>query len=287
MTDVYCGLSQTELEIQYDARGSVTDFPSEMATYRRLSDHCYDSCEVVRDLAYGTGNDEKIDFFPAVIPGSPVFVFIHGGYWRFLGRPDSAFMAENFVGHGISVAVVEYTLAPAASLDQIVDQIRRAVAFLYDRGEHLGIDKTKIFIGGSSAGAHLCSMVLTTDWTTQFGLAVNPVRGALLASGLYDLEPVSLCIPNTWLKLDKAAIARNSPVHNLPRNVVDVLVTWGGLETDEFKKQSKEYAGLLQTAGFAPQLMQIDDRNHFDIVVDLSNATRQLFAEIKQMILEN
>ena len=106
---VYRGMSQAALEKQYDARESVADFPNEMATYLRLSSHCYDSCTVMRDLAYGSGHDEKIDFFPAEKPDAPVFIFIHGGYWRFLGRSDSAFMVENFVRHGISVAVVEYS----------------------------------------------------------------------------------------------------------------------------------------------------------------------------------
>jgi len=286
MAVVYRGMSQAELEKQYNARDSVADFPAEMATYRRLSEECYEACTVMRDLVYGPSEDERIDFFPAAKTDGPVFVFLHGGYWRALGRKDSAFMAESLVAHGVSVAVVEYGLAPRVSVDTIVDQARRAVAFIYEHAVDLGIDRSRLFIGGSSAGAHLSAMVLGTDWASQFGLDKGPIQGAMLASGLFDLEPVRLCAPNAWLKLDAQAAARNSPMRHLPKSEVDILLTWGGFETDEFKRQSAQYAETLRAAGFAPKVMPVDDRNHFDIIVDLNDPSRMLFRALLQMICE-
>ena len=54
---------QEELEQQYNARESVCDFDAEIARYRQLSAECYDSCQVFRDLSYGTGETQKIDYF--------------------------------------------------------------------------------------------------------------------------------------------------------------------------------------------------------------------------------
>lgn len=286
MGAVFRGMSQEELETQYNARGSVPDFDAEMARYRGMSDHCYATCNVQRDISYGSGKDEKFNFFPAAESGGPVFVFIHGGYWRFLGRTDSAFMAGNFTRHGISVAVVEYTLSPNATLDRIVDQVRRSIAFIYRQADVLGFDASRLFVGGSSAGAHLCAMALATDWPGKFGLNTYPIKGVLLASGLYDLEPVRLCAPNTWLKLDVEAATRNSPIHHKPSGDVDVLVTWGGYETDEFKRQSQEYAQGLKAAGFTPQTLEVADRNHFDIVTDLADPARQLFRTFAKIMLD-
>ncbi|MGC1502677.1 MAG: alpha/beta hydrolase [Sulfitobacter sp.] len=287
MAGVYRGMSQAMLETQYDARGSVADFPAEMDTYSRLSAVCYNACAVTRDLAYGPSQEERIDFFPASTSDAPVFVYFHGGYWRALGRRESAFMVESLVANGVSVAVVEYALAPAVTLDIIVDQTRRATAYIYENADKFGIDLSRLFIGGSSAGAQLSAMVLSTDWASQFGIAEKPVRGALLASGLYDLEPVSLCAPNAWLNLDASAVARNSPIHHLPKHQVDILLTWGGLETDEFKRQSMQYAKTLQAAEFTPRIMPVGDRNHFDIIIDLNDPARMLFRTLMQMISES
>ena len=278
MAAVYRGMDQQTLDSAYDARATVADFEAEMARYRRLSDDSYARCRVIRDLAYGPSPAERIDLFPAG-EGAPLFIFVHGGYWRLLGRAESAFMARNMVAHGVAVAVVEYGLAPAVALDEIVAQVRRAVASLYRNAPGLGIDPGRLFIGGSSAGAHLAAMALATDWPGAFGLPEGILRGALLASGLYDLEPVRLSRPNTWLNLDADAARRNSPVHHPPRTPVPCHLVWGGSETGEFKRQSRAFAELLAGRGHVVSQAEIADRNHFDIVTDLADPARALFED--------
>ena len=280
---VYRTMDQAELDRQYNARATVTDFDAEMARYRNLSDRAYADCDVQRDLAYGPHPQEQVDIFPAG-DDTPVFIFLHGGYWRFLGRPDSAFMAESFVEKGVAVAVVEYTLAPLATLDQIVDQIRRAIAFIWHEAERFGINRNRLFVGGSSAGAHLAAMAATTDWPGQFSMPEKTIKGALLASGLFDLEPVRLSAPNAWLKLDKAAARRNSPVHHPAQPDVRFHLAWGGSETDEFKRQSIDYANHLSNRGHPVSCAEAQDRNHFDIITDLADPRRDLFRDTMGMI---
>ena len=284
MHTVYRGMTQEELETQYSARGTVDDFDAEMRQYRELSEASYAELNVIRDIAYGTGNEERIDLFPAKESNSPLFVFFHGGYWRALGRRDSAMMARTLVDHGISVALVEYTLAPIAGLDQIVDQARRAVVHLAHNGERLGFDEQQIFLGGSSAGGHLCGMVLTPEWRGQYDLPDGAIKGALLASGLFDLEPVRLCVPNQWLNLDKSAARRNSPQYLPMPSGIPLLVTWGGAETDEFKRQSQEYSKVARLDGAVVDF-EVTDRNHFNIIVDLADPDRRLCRSTLEMIL--
>ena len=275
---VYRGMDQETLERQYDARGSVDDFGAEIRRYRELSDDSYANCRVSRDLAYGDHPDECFDLFHAE-EGAPVLVFLHGGYWRLLGRAESAFMARAMAGGGVAVAVVEYSLAPGASLDRIVDQVRRAVAGIRrDAGRH-GIDPERIFVCGSSAGGHLGAMVLATDWEGGFGLPADTVKGGVLVSGLYDLEPVRLCLPNTWLNLDEESAARNSPIGLAPPADARIMVHWGEFETDEFKRQSRDYAEAARASGAHVTAGEIAGRNHFDVMVDLTDPGRLLFRE--------
>ncbi len=284
MAAIYRGMDQAELDAQYNARATVRDFEAEMSSYRALTAQSYERLTAVRDIQYGPHPDEKIDLFPSSDTKSPLMVFIHGGYWRALGRAESGFMAETFVTRGVSVAVVEYSLAPAVSVDHIVQQVRRAIAHLIANAATLGFDPGRVFLGGSSAGAHLAAMAMITDWQARFGLAGNAIRGALLASGLYDLEPVRLCEPNAWLRLDRSAALRNSPIHTPPPTGTDLLIVWGGSETDEFKRQSRDYAQMAQEARCNVQAYEVSDRNHFDIVTDLARPDRQLFRDTMAMI---
>lgn len=283
MQPVYRKMSQAELERQYDARGSVSDFEAEMARYRHLSDISYAACNVLRDLEYGPRPDERIDVFPAG-PDAPVFIFLHGGYWRFLSRLESAFMAKTFVGHGVAVAIVEYTLAPVATLDQIVDQVRRAIAHIARNSVSFEVDRSRLFVGGSSAGAHLAAMACATNWDRQFGLPADTIKGAILASGLYDLEPVGLCSPNSWLNLDDSSMRRNSPMGLAINPGVSCHLTWGGFETHEFKRQSEGFAQRLVENGSPVTADCVPDRNHFDVITDLADPDRELFRRTLSMI---
>ncbi len=275
--------NQEELERQYNARASVTDFDFEIERYRSLSAQSYTECKVIQDLAYGPTTNERIDYFPSK-PNAPVFIFVHGGYWRLLGRGDSAFMAKALGQHGISTAVVEYTLAPEASLDQIVDEIRRAIVWIFTNIKYHGGDPNRLFICGSSAGAHLSAMALASGWMKDLSLPSNILKGGLLLSGLYDLEPISHCKPNEWLQLDQDAVQINSPQHLIFSPGPKLHISWGGKETDEFKRQSREFLAKLKKAGLHVTGSEIEDRNHFNIVTDLADPHRNLFQIVASTI---
>ncbi len=276
-------LTQDELELQYNARASVKDFDFEIGRYRALSAQSYADCKVVRDLCYGPSPSERIDYFPSG-PNAPIFIFVHGGYWRLLGRSDSAFMAKTLTQQGISTAVVDYTLAPEANLDQIVEEIIRAISWIFNNIQLYGGNPDRLFICGSSAGAHLSAMALAYNWMANHGLPPNILKGGLLLSGLYDLEPVRHCKPNEWLRLDADAAQRNSPQNQYFIPGPKLHISWGGNETDEFKRQSREFFNKLEKAGLSVGRSEIEDRNHFDIVTDLADPQRRLFQIVTSMI---
>jgi arylformamidase len=205
------------------------------------------------------------------VPGrtdAPLFVFIHGGYWRALGKQDSVFMARNFTAHGVAVAAVNYQLAPAARLSEIVAQCRRSLAWLYTHGLAHGINVRRIVLGGSSAGAHLAAMLLAPGWQAAFGVPPDVVQAGVLVSGLYDLAPVQQTTPNDWLALDSAEAAALSPQSCLPAAGARLCIATAEKDTDEFKRQSLDYAAACTRQGCAVQYEQIAGRNHFDVIMD-------------------
>lgn len=266
---IYRGMDQEELERQYNARDTVPDVDIYLRQYAQLSEAARTTCEVITDLSYGDHPDETYDLFPAG-HDAPLLVFIHGGYWRALGKDDSSFMAKCFVDAGISVAAINYSLAPDASLDLIVNQVRRCVRHLWSEADKLNIARDRIILCGTSAGGHLAAMAMDDPGNS------GVIAGSCLISGLFDLEPIRLCLPNSWLKLDVEAARRNSPIRQALVCDHPVLVVWAGTDTGEFKRQSQDYASALQAQNIQVSTLEISDRNHFDIVLDLADPNRTI-----------
>ena len=128
------------------------------------------------DLPYGHRERTKIDLYPAAGKTAPCLVFLHGGYWQRNSRELFAMLVEGVAAHGWSVAIPGYSLAPEASLTEIVAEISQALDWLAGHGGSYGISGPAI-LSGWSAGAQLVAMALD-----------HPrVAAGLAISGVYDL----------------------------------------------------------------------------------------------------
>lgn len=221
---------------------------------------------VIRDLNYGPGPRHRLDFFPAGSPGAPTVFFIHGGYWQWCDKEDEAFIAAGLLPHGINVAIVEYTLCPATTLDGIVVEMHMALDRLVPRLAEFGADPGRLLVAGSSAGAHLAAM-----------LTGRPdVKGALLVSGLYDLEPIRHLSLNAVIGLDSETAQRNSPILHLPETAGPVCFAVGGGELPQMIRQTEDYHAAWTKAGLAGRLLGIDGADHFTVMDELSRPDGRL-----------
>ncbi len=273
---------QAELDRQYSARGTVPDVLPIMAEYRARTQAVQARVACRRDIAYGPSEPERLDVYPAAAPApAPVFVFIHGGYWRALDAADSGFMAEAMTQAGICVVVLNYTLAPAASLDEIVRQCRAALVWVHTNIAGHGGDPARIHVGGSSAGAHLAAMLAAPETAAKTGLPVDVVKGMTLLSGLYDLTHLPRTHINEWMRLDGPAAERNSPLWRLPRPGTRIVGSYAPSETDEFKRQSEVYLAACHAAGCPVVVVAVPGTNHFDIVFALEQPESALSQAVR------
>ena len=251
MATVFRGLDQAALDRGYDARRSVPDFDAELARYQTLSVAAREALRPQTHI-YDPASNQALDWFEGA-PQGPVFLWVHGGYWRALSRSDQSCVAPGLVAAGLHVAVMDYTLVPHADLDEIVRQVRAACAWVAARAG-------PVFVGGSSAGAHLCAM------------ALDGVHGAILLSGLYDLEPIRLSHVNAWMRLDEATAWRNSPLRHIPSPPRPrLLLAYGADETSEFKRQTEEYAAAWTAAGGEARVLPQPGHNHFTVAAALGD----------------
>lgn len=254
------------LEQEYSPRLLVPDLKPYVERYAELSAAARAALAAERDLAYGPSPAETLDFFPCRCADAPVHVFIHGGYWRMLGKDDSSFAAPMFVESGAGFVALNYALAPHARLDEIVRQCRAAIAWVYRNISN------NVFISGSSAGGHLAAMLLSAGWHDEFDVPRDVVKGGCAISGIFDLEPLLHCSINDTLHLDTAEARRNSPQLLPPVKDARMIVAWAQTETAEWKRQNHEYAALWPKDA----AVEIAGRNHYDVVLDLSDRGSRL-----------
>lgn len=222
------------------------------------------------DLAYGPGARERLDFFPCGTAGAPTLAFIHGGYWQQNNKEPYAFLGEGVLEAGYNLALIEYTLGPAARMGQICDEIRRATAWLIDHLAELGGDPARLYVSGHSAGGHL----------TAIAMGDPRVAGGVAISGIFDLEPIRLCYLNDNLDLSEAEVARDSPIHHLPAVAGELIIAVGLGELPELIRQSTEYAAAWKAKGLPGRLVRLEAHNHFSILEELADSHGELLAAL-------
>ena len=257
---LYRGMNRAELDAAYNNRAAVPNAGEIIADWAARSDRVRRQRHGHLDLAYGDGARERLDLFLADDPSGPTLAFIHGGYWQMNDKEPYAFLADGLLPHGINLALIEYTLAPAARLDRIVAEVRRGAQWLAEHLGEFGADPARLYVAGNSAGGHLTAMTMT----------LGVVRGGLAISGLYDLEPIRLNYLNEKLGLDAAEALRNSPLFDFPPMAGPLVVAYGTAELPELCRQSIDYAQAWVERGLPGHLLPIDGADHFTVLEDLA-----------------
>ena len=286
---MYRGFDKATLEKEYSPSSCIDDIMVYINQYIEVSKANLELARrkesVIENIQYARHADETLDLFLPFDKEQAkrkLQVYIHGGYWQELSKNESAFAANQFQNKGCHFAVINYTLAPNASLTEIVEQNRKALVYLYEHADEYGFDRDQIYISGSSAGGHLALMMLLTDWPTIESLYKLPkdlVKGVCAVSGVFDLEPIPQTYINDPLKLTTLEMLQNSPINYPVKNTCPIILAFGNNETSEFKRQSNEMAIWLKSQGLNLILNEIEGRNHFDVIMDLADERSWLYQQ--------
>jgi len=170
------------------------------------------------------------------------------------------------VSAGVTVVVTDYAHCPAVTVDEVVRQTRAAAAWVHAHARDFGANPGRIHVAGHSAGGHLGAMLLATEWERDFGLPTDLVKSGCLISGLFDLAP----LPYSWLQpslqLTWGQVLRNSPLRRLPAKAGPLIVSYGELESAEFRRQGDDFLSAWCDHGLAGDLLLQPEKNHYTVI---------------------
>jgi len=143
-------------------------------------------------MSYGSDPLQALDLWvPAGAKSAPLVLFVHGGGWK-RGSKDNA-GSRSLPGHlttqGYAYASINYRLVPAATVEQQAADVAAALAYLLERADELGIDRSRVVLTGHSAGAHLVALVGTDEqYLRAAGLSFADIDGVMPNDGAaYDV----------------------------------------------------------------------------------------------------
>jgi len=263
---IWRGMGRAALDAAYDNSRHVADSAARLAAWSARSAALRARMPELLDRPYGPRERNRIDIFRCGAQGAPLLVFIHGGYWQRNAREVFSVMAEGPLAHGFDVALPGYTLAPEASLSQIVAEIRTAIGWLRWEGPGLGVATGRLVVSGWSAGGHLAATAM----------AFPQVDAGLAISGVFDLEPVRLGVLNDKLGLSAEDAAALSPLHHLPPASGPLIVAYGTAELPELQRQSRDYFAAWSGTGLPGTVLPVEEANHFTILDELADQDGRL-----------
>lgn len=270
---VFLHYTQEELNRNFDQRGWAKNALELIARYPLLARATRERFAHHANLRYGEHPDELLDVFPALNASGIVQVFVHGGAWKNFTKDDYSFVADSYVPAGVHTVVLNFSKLPAERLPAVVQQVCRGILWVRENAASFGGDADRIFVSSQSSGSHLAATALESG---RLGF----VRAATLVSGPYYLEPVVLSHRADYVKLEPHEVKALSPGLHAERMPCPVTLAYAENDTDEFQRQSREFAAALKQAGRLQKLVRCAGVNHFELMEKYADPRHELVRAI-------
>jgi arylformamidase len=283
---VWLDMDQQELDDAYD---QVVYAPNrDQVGKRRVanSDKARAVIGAPTRVAYGPTEIEKLDIYRSKQANAPVNIFVHGGAWRANKAADYAFLAEPFVQAGAHYVILDFINVDEAqgNLFPMVEQVCRAVAWVYNNARSFGGDPNRLYLTSHSSGSHISGCVVTHDWRKE-NLPADILKGAALSSGMYDLKPVRLSKRSKYVKFTDEMEEKLSAQRHLDLLATPLILAHGTYETPEFQRQTRDFHAAVKAAGKPVELLVGEGYNHFEMLETLGNPYgllgRAVFAQMR------
>ena len=285
---VWLDMDQTELDNAYDQAVYAPNQPLVHARRNAANARAKARLGAPHRFQYGASEIESVDVYRTKKnpENAPINIYVHGGAWRNGRSADFAFLSEMIVDAGAHSVIVDFSNIDdvGGNLMTMAQQVRSAVAWVYNNAQKFGGDKNRLYLTGHSSGGHLTSTIVTCDWHRDFGLPKDIVKGAMLASGMYELTPVRLSKRSKYVNFTDAIVDELSAMRHIDRLNCPIVVAHGTQETPEFQRQARDFAAAVKAAGKPVTFIVAEGYNHFEIQETLASPYGLLGREVLNLM---
>ena len=192
--------------------------------------------------------------------GAPVFVYAHGGGWCY-GSIETVdrFCRRVADRSGCAVLSVGYRLAPEHVFPAPIEDVETVLGYVRKEGADLGVDPSRLAIGGDSAGGQIATVVARRqrdavtplDHQVLIYPALDPLTSAdsYAELGGYGLDRDSMrsawaaYVPDPMLRFTPDVAPMAADLAGLPATLIITA------EYDVLRDEGAEYADALAAAG--------------------------------------
>ena len=236
----------------------------------------YPGVKLTRDLKYGTDERNRLDVFePEKSAGKrPALIFVHGGGFTGGDKKNPNFVYYDNVGiwaakHGMVGVNVTYRLAPKHVWPAVIEDLANVIRWVQANGAAHGIDTSRIFMMGQSAGgAHVAQYIAHKEFHPAGG---HGLKGAMLISGIYDLVIADQIPPIlAYFGSDLSKRPEQSALPGLLDAKLPLLITIAENEPDDFARQAMALVqALLKHDQRFPRFQRLHGHNHISAMLHL------------------
>lgn len=225
-------------------------------------------------------------YFKGEETGKPIFVFVHGGYWQKTTKEVSSYCVAPLVENGYKVIIIDYNLCPAVTLELMIDQLKVGIENVLTYA--FESKANEVTICGHSAGAHLVSTILDTDFTHK-----DLVKNFVLISGVFDITETwntktcsSISGVENPLGLNDATARKCSPMYytKFASFPAEFHLLTGKYESPSFYGLSKAFKKVLERNGFKVTQYVFPNYDHFDIVHSMKDEDSEITAYLFKVL---
>jgi acetyl esterase len=245
-----------------------------------------DGVTVLRGISYGPHPRQIFDLFTpdlAEIKRSAV-VFVHGG--AFLdGHPNRteeiySNVLHFFARHGVVGVNAGYRLATEAKYPAATDDVGSIIKWLRNHAEEIGVDASRIFLMGHSAGAAHAGSYAYDERLQPF--AGPGIAGFIVVSGRVRAEtlaenPNADKVAAYYETSDAGELDHLSPVSHVGPDSVPTFVAWAEYENPLIDLHCVELVHRLAAAKRrSPPVFWLRGHNHTSAIAHINTAEDDL-----------
>ena len=243
------------------------------------------SYKKTQGVAYLPGGNSRhtLDVYqptdPAVAASPrPVVVFFYGGAWQEGSRGDYLFVAEALTQRGYVVVVPDYRVYPEVKYPAFLHDGAAAVAWAANNADRYGGDRSRVFLMGHSAGAHISAMLaLDSRYLDAQKVPRSSIKGLIGLAGPYDFLPLTE-VNVIALFASEPKLELTQPIHYVStaaaQTTPPALLMHGTGDQRVFPKNSINLARELRAVGVKVELDLLPGLSHTDIIAKFTRLLR-------------